>query len=91
MVVLEFKKEKHDETIRLAHQLKEDMCRLVDNIMEAAIVEKHGKHYMHDERRGGSRMGRREDEMDYRGTSYRYPTHPYYPRMNEEFNDRYDY
>lgn len=103
MVILEFKKEKHDETMHLAHQLKENVCRLVDNIMEAAIVEKHEGHYMHDERRG--RMGRRYegDEVEFRGgyrggyrgeSGYHYPMmypyeKPYQP--NEEFNNRYNY
>lgn len=106
MIILEFKKEKHDENVKLAHQIKESVCKLVDNMMEGAVGERHHEDpYMFDERIGGGRMGRREDmEINnrggYRGQSgsaayyYPMPYNPYHHGMvhpTESFDDRYNY
>ena len=105
MVILEYRKEKHDENIKLAHQIKETVCRLVDNMMETAISEKHYEEsHMYDERRGGGRMNRREGmgmegmhEYNRGGySSYHHPSNysPYHTPTHEihgEFDNRYNY
>lgn len=85
MIMIEFKKEKHEENVRLLHNLKEDICKLLENMMHESHERRHDG-YDFDERRGrGGRYSRRDEEMDERRgrMNRRYP--------DDIYGDRYDY
>lgn len=68
MILVEFKKERHDENLRILHRLKEDVCDLIDAMKHEAHERRHDD-YDYDERgRGrGGRMNRRyREEIDDR-------------------------
>lgn len=98
MIVLQFKREDHEENMNLLHRIKKDICTLYDKL-EASEKEAMGqRHYeidSFDERRGG--MGYRMDErrgrggrMGHRDEEPRRHMYPEYP-FDERGGGRYDY
>lgn len=102
MIVLQFKKEDHEENMNLLHRIKKDICTLYDKL-EASEKEAMGqRHYeidsfderrggmgyrnVMDERRGGGRGGR----MGRREEEYHRPMYPEYP-FDERGGGRYNY
>lgn len=100
MIVLQFKREDHEENMNLLHRIKKDICTLYDKLETSekeAMGQRHyeidsfderrgGMGYRMDERRGGGRGGRmgRREEEPRRGM---YPEYPF----DERGGGRYDY
>ncbi len=66
MVILEFRKEDHEENMNLVHRIKEDICQLYKNLEKAEMGERRYEIDAFDER-GGS--GNRGGGMGNRGGS----------------------
>ena len=67
MIVLQFKKEDHEENMNLLHRIKKDVCTLYEKLEESEKEAMGNRHYeidSFDERRGS--MGYRSGGMNYR-------------------------
>lgn len=90
MIVLQFKKEDHEENMELLHRIKKDVCTLYEKLEESekeAMGQRHYEIDSYDERRGGSmgyrgNMGRRDDMGERRGGRGRMG------RRDDEFENR---
>lgn len=77
MVVLQFKKEDHEENMNLLHRIKKDVCTLYEKLEESEKEAMGNRHYeidSFDERRGSGMnyrggMNRRDDMGERRGGS----------------------
>ena len=76
MIVLQFKKEDHEENMNLLHRIKKDVCTLYEKLEESEKEAMGHRHYeidSYDERRGGmgyrGGMGRRDEMGERRGGS----------------------
>ena len=70
MIVLQFKKEDHEENMNLLHRIKKDVCTLYEKLEESekeAMGQRHYEIDSFDERRGGN-MGYRSGGMGYRNS-----------------------
>lgn len=102
MIVLQFKREDHEENMELLHNIKKDICTLYDNLEKSekeALGQRHYEIDSFDERRGGMnyrngmgerRGGMRGGRMGRRDEEPRRPMYPEYP-FDERGGGRYDY
>ena len=75
MIILQFKKEDHEENMNLLHRIKKDVCTLYEKLEESekeAMGQRHYEIDSFDERRGSGMnyrggMNRRDDIGERRG------------------------
>ena len=99
MIVIEFRKEVHEENMELLKRVKKDICTLFERLEGGAHGERHYEIDSYDNRQSGSmnnryemderrdsrgRYSRRDDRMEDR----RYPEYPMY---DERGGGRYNY
>lgn len=90
---IEFKKEDHERNVELLHNVKRDLCELIERMSKTYSERKHDDPYMFDERRGryDRRDGMGGENMNQR-SGYRHSQEMDYPPYREEhFDNRYNY
>lgn len=100
MWIVEFKKEAHDENMKLVHRIKEDICELFKRLEGGAHGERHYEIDAYDERKNRNSMEqyyRRDGMMDERRgggmgrkddrfEDRRYPQYPFDERGGGRYN-----
>lgn len=81
--IIEFREDEHKRNISMLHQVKKDICQLLENL-ERTNVDERRDHTEYDiEERRGRRMGSRGGY----GNHFPYPEHyPQYPMRDERYN-----